>query len=240
MVTIASSVALACNFLVNVLNCQPKPFCDSNVEFDDSLSDFCEPCPRNGVCHEGKLECASGYRKLGKSCVEDGDINELAKKLSRLVQDHVCEAYAQYLCDATGKIWVQEDDLWNNFDEFKLMEHHGLETSIYMHAKQRAEQTVGELLEARVNNKGIKELKCPELLVNRYKPVSCYIRHWIAEHALVLVLICAVLLGCTLILVRIRRRHYLSVRAEELYNKVCKAIISFLQKSQLNFFQMYI
>lgn len=49
---------------------------------------------------------------------------------------------------------VQEDDLWNNFDEFKLMEHHGLEASIYMHAKQRAEQTVGELLETRVNNKG--------------------------------------------------------------------------------------
>lgn len=38
VVTIASSVALACNFLVNVVNRQPKPFCDSNVEFDDSLS----------------------------------------------------------------------------------------------------------------------------------------------------------------------------------------------------------
>lgn len=41
----------------------------------------CEPCPSNGECYRGKLECVRGYRKQGRLCVEDGDINETAKKL---------------------------------------------------------------------------------------------------------------------------------------------------------------
>lgn len=45
------------------------------------FTDSCEPCPSNGECYEGKLECAHGYRKHGKLCVEDGEINETAKKL---------------------------------------------------------------------------------------------------------------------------------------------------------------
>lgn len=44
-------------------------------------TDFCEPCPSNGECHLGKLECAQGYRKQWNLCIEDGDINEAAKKL---------------------------------------------------------------------------------------------------------------------------------------------------------------
>jgi hypothetical protein len=46
-----------------------------------SFTDFCEPCPSNGECYQGKLECVRGYRKHGRLCVEDGDINETAKKL---------------------------------------------------------------------------------------------------------------------------------------------------------------
>lgn len=45
------------------------------------VTDSCEPCPSNGECYEGKLECVRGYRKHGKLCIEDGDINEAAKKL---------------------------------------------------------------------------------------------------------------------------------------------------------------
>lgn len=43
--------------------------------------DFCEPCPSNGLCYEGKLECAHGYRKLGDLCLEDSKVNEAAKEL---------------------------------------------------------------------------------------------------------------------------------------------------------------
>jgi len=46
-----------------------------------SLSDSCEPCPRNGECNQGKLECAHGYRKHRNTCIEDGDVYERAKKL---------------------------------------------------------------------------------------------------------------------------------------------------------------
>lgn len=46
-------------------------------------SEYCEPCPTNGVCYDGKLKCGHGYRKQGKLCVEDGDINKAAKKLVR-------------------------------------------------------------------------------------------------------------------------------------------------------------
>ncbi|KAA8525926.1 hypothetical protein F0562_007974 [Nyssa sinensis] len=82
-------------------------------------------------------------------------------------------------------------------------------------------ETVGKLLETRTNTHGIEELKCPDLLVEHYKPASCYIRQWIAKHTLVLIPVCALLVGCTLLLFRLRRRHFLSVRSEQLYNKVC-------------------
>ncbi|KAM7530943.1 hypothetical protein LguiB_034353 [Lonicera macranthoides] len=232
VVAIAASVAMACNFLVTIFNRQPKPFCDTNnLEFDASLSDFCEPCPSHGVCYEGKLECASGYRKQGRSCIEDGDINETAMKLLKLVETRVCEEYSKYLCEGTGTIWAREDEIWNNVDELNLMEYYGVDNVIYMHAKHRATESVDKLLEARGTDYGIRELKCPEWLVELYKPITCCIRQWIAEHALVLVPICALFLGCTLILFRIRQRHKLSVRAEQLYNEVCdileeKAMIS--------------
>ncbi|XP_059642250.1 uncharacterized protein LOC132284183 [Cornus florida] len=221
VIAIAASVAMACNFVVTVLNRQPKPFCDSGVDFDESHSDSCEPCPSNGECYEGQLECARGYRKLGKLCVEDGDINEAARKLSRLVEIRVCEAYAQYLCYGTGTVWAQEDELWNHFDDVKLMENNGLDDAIYMHAKKRALATVDTLLETRTNINGVKEVKCPELLAERYKPVTCHIREWIANYTLVLLPAFAVLAGCTLFLLKVRQRRRLSARAEQLYNKVC-------------------
>ncbi|KAG8374633.1 hypothetical protein BUALT_Bualt10G0016300 [Buddleja alternifolia] len=123
VVSIAAAVAVACNLIANSLNQPPKPFCDTVT--DDFLSvsesilvayfiDYCEPCPANGVCYDGKFECGEGYKKHGNLCIEDGDINEAAKKLSKWVEAHVCEAYAQLLCSGTGKNWVSENELWSN------------------------------------------------------------------------------------------------------------------------------
>lgn len=221
VVFIAASVAVACNYAVTILNRHPKPFCDTNADFDYSLSDSCEPCPSNGECSEGKLECVFGYRKHAKLCVEDGDINETAKKLSELVETRICEAYAQFLCKGTGTVWFQEDKLWKDLDEFKLMDNHGLDGPIYAYAKQRAMEAVDVLLETRTNIQGNKEFKCPDLLVKRYKPITCYIRLWIAKHALILVPLCVMLIGSTWLLLRVRWRCYLSTRSEQLYNQVC-------------------
>ncbi|PSR91662.1 Pesticidal crystal protein like [Actinidia chinensis var. chinensis] len=217
VVAIAASVAVACNYVVTFLNSQPKPFCDSDTDFD--FSDYCEPCPSNGKCYDGKLECIHGYKKHGKLCLEDGDINETAKKLSELIETRVCEAYTQFLCEGTGAVWIEKGKLWNDLDE--QMENHGLDSPIYEYAKQKATDMVDELLETRTNIQGIEELKCPDLLVEHYKPFTCYIRQWIAKRALILVPLCALLIGSTWLLLRIRRRNYLSTRAEQLYNQVC-------------------
>nr|GMD78307.1 uncharacterized protein LOC109185403 isoform X1 [Ipomoea batatas] len=224
VISIAASIAFTCNYIVDVINQQPKPFCNSNSEFDDSLSDSCEPCPSNGVCSEGKLECALGYWKLGDLCIEDSKVNEAAKELYKYVEAHVCEEYAQHFCGGTGVIWVQEDGIWNKFDENKLMEYYGLSSITYGHAKHRAIEAIGKTLERRIDQHGIKELKCPELLAENHIPLSCRVQQWIVEHALVLLSASALLVGCVIILLKVRRRHYLSVRAEELYNKVCDVL----------------
>lgn len=230
VVTIASFVAFSSNFVINLFSRHPMPFCDDDLDL--SLKDICTPCPTNGVCHDGKLECASGYRKLGTKCVEDGDINETAKKLLGSVEAHVCAAYAQNLCHGTGRVWVAEDDLWNNLEKLKLMEQYGLDTSIYMLAKRRAVQTVGQLLEIRMSSSGIRELKCPDSLVKRYKPVSCHIRQWITKNAVVLLLISALLFACLFVLIKVQRRHQLTVRSEELYREVCDILEDTALKSR--------
>lgn len=167
------------------------------------------------------MECVRGYRKHGKLCIEDGDINETAKKLANRIETHVCEAYAQFLCDGTGSVWVQEDEVWNDVDELKMMENLGLENAIDMHTKQRAMEMIDGLLETKINHRGIKELKCPNLLAEHYKPFSCRVQQWISNHALVLMPICGLLVGSILLLRRIRQRRNLSARAEELYNQIC-------------------
>ncbi|XP_057512938.1 uncharacterized protein LOC130794997 [Actinidia eriantha] len=221
VVAIASSVAVACNYSVTFLSRQPMPFCDSDAYFDYSLFDSCEPCPSNGECYDGKLECVHDYKKHGKLCLEDGDINATAKKLSELIESRVCEVYAQFLCERTGAVWIHEGELWNDLDEFKQMENQGSGSPIYEFAKKKAIDMVGELLETRTNIQGIKELKCPDFLVEHYKPFTCYIRQWIAKHALILVPLCALLIGTTWLLLRVRQRYYVSTRAEQLYNQVC-------------------
>ncbi|MCD7451927.1 hypothetical protein HAX54_014116 [Datura stramonium] len=224
VVVVATAVAFACNYVFTSLNQQPKPFCDSNPDFDDSLSDFCEPCPLNGVCDEGKLECAHGYRRLGNLCVEDSNINEAAKKLSKLVEGLLCEEYAQFSCSGTGAVWVQGNQLWEKVNESKIMDEYGLNKAVYAHAMKRAMEALRKVLETRLNDHGIEELKCPALLVLHYTPVSCRIQQWILEHALLLVPACALLLGCVFTLLKLRRRYYLSVKAEQIYNEACDVL----------------
>ncbi|KAK6162159.1 hypothetical protein DH2020_002000 [Rehmannia glutinosa] len=223
VVSIAAAVAAACHFIASSLNQQPKPFCDSTTSdpFDSLSSDYCEPCPTNGLCYDGKLECGHGYRKHGKLCVEDGDINKAAKKISKWVQVHVCEAYAQLLCTGTGKCWVSEDELLINLNKYKMRDTHGMDEVVYIPARQIAMDTIRSLLETRRDNHGVEEFKCPELLVSHYKPLSCVVRQWIVKHALLSMSAFALFMGCILMASRAYRRHHLSVRAEQLYHEVC-------------------
>ncbi|KAK0591167.1 hypothetical protein LWI29_036413 [Acer saccharum] len=224
VLAIASSVAIACNYFVNFLNPILKPFCDSSLDSLHSHTDSCQPCPSNGECYQGKLECLHGYRKHGNLCIEDGDINETAKKLSEMVEHRLCKAYAQVSCDGSGSIWVQEHDIVKDLGEHELMKNFESKNTIYSYAKNRTMDTISSVLESRTNSYGIKEWKCPDLLAEQYKPFSCCIRQWVSKHALIVVPFCALLVGCTLLLWKLRRRWYLSIRVEELYRQVCEIL----------------
>ncbi|XP_052170619.1 uncharacterized protein LOC127786907 isoform X3 [Diospyros lotus] len=146
--------------------------------------------------------------------------NYMATFLSRQPKPF-CDSNADLDFAISDFFQIPGDKLWNELDGFKQMENHGLDTPVYDYAKQKAMETVGKSLEMRTNTLGIKELKCPDLLVEQYKPLTCYIRQWVAQHALVLVPFCALLIAGTRLSLIIRRRYYLSSRAEQLYNQVC-------------------
>ncbi|GMH22611.1 hypothetical protein Nepgr_024454 [Nepenthes gracilis] len=224
MITIAVLVAVGCHFLVAIYSRQPKPFCDSNVEYDDSLSDSCEPCPSNGQCHDGLLECIQGYKKYGKLCVEDGIVNEVAQKMFEWVENHLCQAYAQFLCDGTGTIWIPEDQLRNDLDTFWQMNSFGLDNITCLYAKDKVVDSIDGWLETRKNYEGIKELKCRDTVAENYKTTTCLVRQWIAKHSLLLIPVCSLLLGCVFLLLRIQRRWHLSKRTEQLYHQVCDVL----------------
>ncbi|XP_044502096.1 uncharacterized protein LOC123223093 [Mangifera indica] len=225
VLAIASSIAVTCNYFSNLFNPTQNPFCDSNIiDSPDSLTDVCEPCPSNGECYQGKLECLHGYRKHGRLCLEDGDINETAKQLAEWVENVLCKAYAQLLCGGTGAIWVQEDDIWNDLDGHELMENFRSDNATYLYTKKRTMETVARFLESRMNSYGVKEVKCPDLLADQYKPFSCRLHQWVFRHALIIVPVCALLVVCSLLLWKFHRRRYLLIRVEELYHQVCEIL----------------
>ncbi|KAE8731953.1 Vacuolar protein sorting 55 (VPS55) family protein isoform 1 [Hibiscus syriacus] len=220
VLAIASAVALSCNFFITFSSSTSKPFCD-NLDPTNSFSDACEPCLSNGECYEGKLECINGYRRHGKLCIEDRDINETAKKLSKWVEAGLCEAYAQVMCYGTGTVWVQENGLWNDLDEHMLKQNVDSDHTSYVYTKRKAMETIAKLLETRTNLHGLQEFKCPDALAEYYKPLTCRIRELVSKHALIIVPVCAALIGCAVLFWKVRQRRYLSARAEELYNQVC-------------------
>ncbi|XWS38706.1 hypothetical protein CRYUN_Cryun19dG0154200 [Craigia yunnanensis] len=221
VLAIAFSVALSCNFFATFFSSTSKPFCDSNLGSTDSLSDSCEPCPSNGECFQGKLECIHGYRRHGKLCIEDRDINETAKKLLKWLEVCLCEAYAQVLCYGTGTAWVREPDIWNDLDGHELMQSVGPDNATYMYTKRRVMEAIIKLLETRTNSHGIREFKCPDSLAGYYKPFTCFIRQLISKHALIIAPVCTGLIGCAMLFWKVRQKRYLSARVEELYHQVC-------------------
>ncbi|XP_050231119.1 uncharacterized protein LOC126680111 isoform X2 [Mercurialis annua] len=225
VLAIASSVALTCNFITTYFNPAPtNPFCDTHSDSDLSYPDFCEPCPKNGECTQGKLDCAEGYRRDRNICVEDGDLNERAKKLSESVENRLCQANAQFMCYGTGKFWIQEDDIWNDLERHQLMENLQSDNASYMFTRKRAMEIIDKLLEMRNNSNGNKELKCPDLVAESYKPLSCQLYQWIFNHAFVIAPLCVLVVGSVWLLRVFQRRWYLSARCEELYHQVCEVL----------------
>ncbi|XP_062147305.1 uncharacterized protein LOC133855028 isoform X2 [Alnus glutinosa] len=82
------------------------------------------------------------------------NVCEVIESMSEWVEVHLCEAYAQFLCDGIGTVWVREDDVWKELDGHELMKNVGLDSATYMYTKQRAMDAVGRLLETRRNPHG--------------------------------------------------------------------------------------
>ncbi|MCL7031910.1 hypothetical protein MKW94_021808 [Papaver nudicaule] len=234
VLTIAFTVAITCNYMTTSLKSQPKPYCDSSIgglpsDYNSLLLDdsYCEPCPEHGECISGNLECVSGYKKQGRSCVEDGEINQTAKELSKWIEKSVCEASVRCLCDGIGTVWVPEAHVFKEIDEQEaLRRKFGLKDEAYVLMKQKAMESVDRLLETRKNLQGrVKELKCPDALVEHYKPVSCYVRHWVIKNVFYIVPVCVLIGGLmtsfVMLMRKVRRRRYLSNRGEELYEQIC-------------------
>ncbi|XVF51909.1 hypothetical protein PTKIN_Ptkin04bG0222600 [Pterospermum kingtungense] len=144
--------------------------------------------------------------------------------LSKWVEVCLCEAYAQVLCYGNGTVWVQENDIWNDLDGHDLMQDVGPDNTTYMYMKRRVMETIVNLLETRTNLHGIREFKCPDSLAAYYKPLTCRICELISKYALFVLPVCAGLIGCAMLFLRVRQKRYLLARAEELYHQVCDTL----------------
>ncbi|XP_072987558.1 uncharacterized protein [Typha latifolia] len=226
VLAIAASVAVACNYAaVFVSRHKPKPFCDSGQDSFDALnSGFCEPCPDNGRCYERKLECFHGYKKHGRICIEDGAVNKMARRLSDLLERIICDAYTRVLCDEAGKIWFQEVDITKILDEETAKEFGGLKDDGLKLAKFKARETADSFFETRAIADGSKEYKCPELVAELHKPLSCRIRQWIYRNILLVITVSGVFSGLLWFLWGIHQRQALADRAEILYQQVCEIL----------------
>ncbi|XP_048132379.1 uncharacterized protein LOC115743200 isoform X3 [Rhodamnia argentea] len=228
VLAIASSVAVTCNFFANFLRPQTKPFCDSDIDPLDAFADDCEPCPSHGECHQGKLDCPRGYRKLGRSCVEDGDINETARKLSEWVENRLCAANAQLLCYGTGTAWVPAEEILNDLDGHPLMKNFGWDTAIFIYTKQKAVEIAGKIMESRTGFSGTFE-QDERAEVSRLSSRTFQAIH-LPNPSMDLqacVIGCASffagiqLVASAMLFWKVRRRWHLSTRVEELYHQVC-------------------
>ncbi|CAA6669720.1 unnamed protein product [Spirodela intermedia] len=215
VVVLAASVAVACHFVAGFRRRQQRPFCDSG----DDPQDFCEPCPDHGECIRGRWECLLGYKKKGRRCVEDGEINQKVERLTELIEDYTCGGYAQVLCYETGIIWFPEADILKMLDEHRLKDAGGLENDTWILLNQKAIKAAESSLEIRISFDGTKDVKCPDSLVELHKPYSCQIRQWIRKNALLLAPVSFLITGSIWLSLRIRRKKYISSRAEQLYEQ---------------------
>ncbi|CAM0871324.1 unnamed protein product [Alopecurus aequalis] len=218
VLAIAAAVAAGCS----LLNRRPNPFCDSDSQY--AAYDSCEPCPENGRCEDGKLECVQGFKRYGKTCVEDGLLTRTANKIAELLQSRVCDEHARALCGQGGRIMYQQLDLSNMADELLSKDHARLSDDGIKVVKDRVLQIAHGFFETiSTNNKG-EAFKCPELVAELHRPLTCQVRQWISRNVLFVTTFCILSAALLRILWSIYRRRALSKRAEQIYEQVCEIL----------------
>ncbi|KAF0897395.1 hypothetical protein E2562_036783 [Oryza meyeriana var. granulata] len=228
VLSIAAAAAAACS----LLNRRPKPLCDSDSDGDFLSSaayaayshDSCEPCPHHGRCVDGNLECVQGFKKYGKMCVEDGLVTPTANKISELLERRICDQHARALCGQPAKILFQEFDISNMADELLSKDFAGLSQDGVKVAKIRALESALGFFEKTLIYNGVEEFKCPELVAELYRPLTCQIQQWISRNIMFVIAFGVLFSALLWILWSIYKRQSLSKRAEQIYGQVCEVL----------------
>ncbi|XP_072147329.1 uncharacterized protein [Setaria viridis] len=188
VLTIAAAAAAVCSRL----NRRPEPFCDSLRAPDeyDYADDSCQPCPQNGRCVGGQLECVQGFKRYGASCVEDGLLSQTATKISELLHLRICDQHARALCGQPTKILFHKHDVSDIIDELFSKNPAGLTEDGIQLVKARVLESAQGFFETTFTSNKAEAFKCPELVAERHMPLTCQIRQWISRNVIFVTTIC--------------------------------------------------
>ncbi|KAL6645334.1 hypothetical protein ACP70R_016942 [Stipagrostis hirtigluma subsp. patula] len=178
VLAIAAAAATVCS----LLNRRPRPFCDSG---DYDHYDSCEPCPPNGRCQDGELECVQGFKRYGKACIEDGLLSHTANKILR-----VCNQHARVLCGQPAEILFQEHDISSIVDELLSKNSAGLNEDGIKLVRIRVLESVQAFFETTLTFNKVKAFKCPELVAELHMPLTCQVRQWIFKNIIFVTTFC--------------------------------------------------
>nr|CAB3502303.1 unnamed protein product [Digitaria exilis] len=188
VLAIATAVAAACS----LLNRRPEPFCDSPLQppHDYAGGDSCQPCPHNGRCVEGKLECVQGFKRHGTSCIEDGLLSQTATKISELLQLRICDQHARALCGLPAKILFQKHEVLDTVDHLLSKNPAGLNEDGIQLVKVRVLNSAQGFFETAFTSNKAKAFRCPELVAERHRPLTCQVRQWISRNIIFVTTFC--------------------------------------------------
>eukprot|EP01018_Ginkgo_biloba_P039987 Gb_09622 [translate_table: standard] len=223
ILVVAALVATSLSYIIHWSKWHFRPFCDSGGNLQMS-SDSCIPCPKHGRCWGGNLECLPGFKKKGRSCKEDRELEKKTQKLADFIQGHACGLYAESLCNGAGVIWFPEDNLMIELNQPELRQRFSLSTDEVPLVKEKAMEIIRSLFEIKTTFNGFQEFKCPDWLAQQYKPFECRTREWISKHYLFLLVFSPMVLVFTKFFWRVYLQRRMITRAEHLYQQVCEAL----------------
>lgn len=123
-------------------------------------------------------------------CIEDGLISQTANRISQLLQLRICDEHARALCGQAGKILFQELDISNMADELLAKDPVGLNEDGIKVAKNRVLESARGIFETTLTHNKVEVFKCPELVAELHRPLTCQVRQWIFRNIIFVMTFC--------------------------------------------------
>eukprot|EP00250_Pteridium_aquilinum_P000006 c10011_g1_i1 orf=504-1523(+) len=221
IVAVAATVAFLGITLVEWQKRQSLPFCDTTRS---DLAESCIPCPDNGRCEGGNLECFSGFIRHGKYCIRDRETGKAVKAVDDYIVQQVCGQYSLPLCKWVGHERLTIIEATQLVEKVKLDEQLGIDPVKFKVAKEQGIRDAEKTLIRSRNFDGLLELQCPTDLLEYYKPYWCRAREWILSNYSTFLIIIPIMLLAVNTLSRVYRKRKVSMRAEQLYTQVCETL----------------